>query len=76
MRCPSVSDDLARPRQDDVLDPEGEAEQLPGQEEADDERGRSEAAPELRVHCTVSFAGRAETISSRSRWVSVTKSGS
>ena len=69
-------DDLARPRQHDVLDAERDARQLPHHEEADDEGGRRQAPAELRVHCTVSLPGRDVMISSRRRWVSVTKSGS
>ena len=67
--------DLARPRQDDVLDPEGEAEQLPRQEEADDERAEAKRRRSCGFMQPLSLAGRAATINSRSRWVSATNVG-
>src|SRR5207249_6133451 len=69
-------DDLRRPRQHDVLDAKGETKHLPQYEESDDQRGRTDAAAQLGVHCTISLAGRAAMISSRRRWVRVTKLGS
>ena len=66
---------LARLRQHDITDIEQPAQRLPKQEKPDDKQRRIEPAAELRVHQAASFAGRAVTMSSRSRCVIETKLG-
>ncbi len=74
-RSQSVVEDLGRTRQDDLLDAERDAENLPCDEEADDEGGRSDVPAQLLVQWTASL-GLALTMSSRRRCVVATNSGS